>query len=385
MRILYFTRGYTPHDRRFLTALAGTEHQIFFLQLEKQAYTLEDRPVPPEVEIIPWAGGKEALRRVDYPRLEKDLKRVIRQYQPDLIHAGPIQTSALLAARTGFHPLVSMSWGSDLLKDAESSPWNLEATRYTLSRTDVLVGDCLPVHQKAIEFGMPDERIVIFPWGVDLKHFSPLPENYRPEDVLYPRSQQVFTLLSVRSWEPLYGVDVIARAFIQAAQELRARGGPELRLLLAGTGSQASLLRKIFMQGGVMEQVIFTGQVSYANLPRCYRSADLYLSASHSDGTSISLLEAMACGCPVLVSDIPGNRPWVEPGVQGWLFPDGDSTALAQAILRAIELRERLPEMGCAARRLAEERADWPRNFQKLLHAYELALRLGGHPAHAGI
>ena len=139
-------------------------------------------------------------------------------------------------------------------------------------------------------------------------------------------------------------MEIIARAFAQAAQQR-----PELRLVMLGNGSQAGLLRQIFSRNGLLAEpgpessprVFFPGQVGYADLPRYYRSADLYLAATHSDGTSISLLEAMACGCPVLVSDIPGNREWVTPGENGWLFPAGDAEALAQAILQAVEQRDR--------------------------------------------
>jgi glycosyltransferase involved in cell wall biosynthesis len=149
-----------------------------------------------------------------------------------------------------------------------------------------------------------------------------------------------------------------------------------LRLIMLGNGSQATLLRQVFLQAQVEDRVLFPGQVSQDDLPRYYRMADLYLSASHSDGTSISLLEAMACGRPALVSDIPGNREWVQPGVNGWLFPDGDEKALAQAIVRAVDQRQQLPEMGRAAREIAEQRADWERNFQELLKAYGLALEI---------
>jgi glycosyltransferase involved in cell wall biosynthesis len=87
----------------------------------------------------------------------------------------------------------------------------------------------------------------------------------------------------------------------------------------------------------------------------------------------------MACGKPVLVSDIPGNREWVLPhiGEVGWLFPDGDADALAQAILNAVEQRHRLLEMGHRARALAEERADWKKNFLCLFKAYDIALSKG--------
>jgi len=273
-----------------------------------------------------------------------------------------LQTVALLVALSGYRPLVSMSWGYDLLFDADRNALWRWATRFSLSHSAVMVGDCNTIRQRARNFGMADERIVTFPWGVDLDHY-----NVVTSERLNART---FTLLSTRNWEPIYGVDVIAEAFVQAAQQR-----PQLRLILLRDGSQAGLLRQVFTRGGVIDKVQFPGQVSQAELPDYYRAADLYISASHSDGSSISLLEAMACGRPALVSDIPGNLEWVEPGVQGWRFADGDPNALAQAILHAVDMREKLPEMGCAARLLAEQRADWKKNFQQLLRAYEIALQ----------
>ena len=376
MRILYFTRDYTTHDRRFLAALAHTGHQVYYLRLEQRGQQLEDRPLPPQVEIVHWAGGQRPARWQDGPRLLASLQRVIRKIKPDLVQAGPIQTCALLVALAGFRPLVSVSWGSDLLRDAGRNAWNRWATRYTLARSSVLVGDCNPVRQKAIAYGMRDQRIVTFPWGVDLQHFSPDGTSGAGRPPIFSTSpstpgSEPFTLLSTRGWEPVYGVDVIARGFVLAARE-----HPELQLLMLAGGSQAGLLRQIFQKGGVSGQVHFPGQVSQVELPHYYRNADLYLSASHSDGTSISLLEAMASGTPALVSDIPGNREWVQPGVQGWWFPDGDAEGLAAGVLQAIQQRANLAGMGRAARRLAQEKADWEKNFPQLLKAYEMAVRL---------
>jgi glycosyltransferase involved in cell wall biosynthesis len=177
-------------------------------------------------------------------------------------------------------------------------------------------------------------------------------------------------LLSTRGWEPIYGTDLIAQAFASAARQQ-----PELQLIMLGHGSLAADIRKIFSAAGVADRVSFPGQVKQADLPRFYRMADLYVSASHSDGTSISLLEAMACGCPVLVSDIPGNREWVSPGEIGWLFQTGRAGALEDAILHAYAGRNQLPEMGAAARELAERRADWRKNFPNLMKAYQMALQ----------
>ncbi len=107
-----------------------------------------------------------------------------------------------------------------------------------------------------------------------------------------------------------------------------------------------------------------------------YHMADLYISPSHVDGSSVSLMEALACGLPVLVSDIPANKEWVREGYNGWLFPDGDADALASKILATISDRGKRSKVRMAARKSAEERADWKKNFAVLLKAYEQAARL---------
>ena len=174
-------------------------------------------------------------------------------------------------------------------------------------------------------------------------------------------------LMHTRSWEPVYGVDVLAKAFVQASRQI-----PELRLFLLGNGSLAPEIRSLLMP--VNDRVQFSGQVPQEKLPEYYRAADLYISASHSDGSSVSLMEALATGLPALVSDIPGNREWIAGSGAGWLFPDGDADALAQGILDAHRQREQLAEMGKQARQLAESRADWDKNFEKLVLAYDVAI-----------
>jgi len=361
MRILYFSRDYTTHDYRFLTGLANTSHKVYFLRLEKGTHGFEDRPLPPEIIQVEWAGGKRPISLRDGLHLLSGLRRVIKQVKPDLIHAGPIQRSAFLVALTGFRPLVSMSWGYDLLHDADINPFWRWATRYTLRRSAAMVGDCDTIRHLAISYGMPDNRIVTFPWGVDIHYFN--------VDTFEHSEVSKFSLLSTRGFEPIYGIDVLARAFVIAA-----RKRPELHLTMLGNGSLASAIRQIFLIGAVYDRVHFPGQVTYTDLPSHYHEADVYICASHSDGTSISLLEAFACGTPAIVSDIPGNQEWVTPGENGWLFPDGNAEALASEILNALEQRQILSKMGRNARILAETRADWEKNFPELEKAYALAL-----------
>jgi L-malate glycosyltransferase len=362
MRILYFSKNYTPHDYRFLSSLSMTDHEVFYLKLEANKRQTEDRPVPENIQQVLWAGGRGEFRWRDIPRLTFDLRRLTRELKPDLIHAGPIQNCAFLAALSGFRPILAMSWGYDLVMDADKSPWMRWVTSYTLKRSAFFTSDAKVSHDKAIAFGVDPGRTVIFPWGVDIEKFA-TKKNERGKKKVNGNS---ITLFCNRTWESIYGVDVLAKAFVKvAAQE------PNINLILLGEGSQGTRIRQLLLNGRVLERVHFGGHVSQADLPRWYHMADLYISPSHVDGSSVSLMEALASGLPCLVSDIPGNQEWIQDGVNGWLFRDGDVNDLVAKILFAIKSRKLFKKIGESARKTAEEKADWKKNFGKLLEAYD--------------
>lgn len=367
MRVIYFSFDYSPHDHRFLASLAETEHEVFYVRLQRGPRQVEDRPVPAKIQQVLWAGGQSEFRWRDLPRLTFDFQRLTREIKPDLIHAGPIQTCAFIAVVSGFRPILTMSWGFDLMDDVHKSKWMERITRYTLKRSTFFTSDANVTRDQAVAYGMNPDRTVVFPWGVNLQDFAPSTTNRQPSTS--------FTIFCNRSWEPRYGVDVLAKAFVKVAQQ-----NPDVDLLLIGGGSQAQTLRGILQRGGVLDRVTMPGQVTQKDLPRWYHMADLYISPSHVDGSSVSLMEALACGLPCLVSDIPANKEWVEEGVNGWLFPDGNADVLAAKILDAIRQREKLPEIGAAARRSAEKRADWKKKFGQLLVAYEQAVQLKRKP-----
>ncbi len=163
-----------------------------------------------------------------------------------------------------------------------------------------------------------------------------------------------------------YGVDVVARAFVKASRE-----NPNLRLLLLGSGSQGEQIEAILDAGGVLDRVHMPGQIPFAKLPDYYRAADLYISASHTDGSSVSLMEAMGCGVPAAVSNIAGNLEWIAQGEQGWIFNDGDDTALAGIMQRASQSRVDLAVMSLKARHKAEKFANWKINQARMLDGYK--------------
>lgn len=368
MKVLYFTRSYTSHDFRFLEAILEAGHEALVLQLEARRAAPESRPWPPGVQRVAWRRPRERYRRWQIPGRVADLRRIFEETRADVVHAGPVQTCGLLAALGGARSLVIMSWGSDLLWDARRWLPRVEA-KIALRRADAFIGDCLAVRESARRLGVPESKMVIFPWGVDLSQFSPGDDGGVRTRLGW---EGHFVVLSARALEPLYGVDLLAQAFASAA-----KADPEMRLLLLGQGSLRPHLQAIFEHHGIGGQVHFAGQVDYANLPAFYRSCDVYVTTSHSDGSSVSLLEAMACGRPVVASDIPGNREWVEAGKNGWLFADGDALSLRKALLEARSARALLLQLGASSRQIAEAKADWINNRRGLSKAYDIAMARG--------
>lgn len=366
MRLLYFSRDYTTHDRRFLHKLTQTDHEVHYLRLEDDGVDYEKRPVPPGVHLVEWPGGRgRAEGPEDWLRLLAPLQEVLDRVKPDLVQAGPVQSCALMTAILGFHPLLVVSWGSDILVDADRDDFWRWMTKYTLDRSDMLLCDSMTVLEKVQQIDeYPSEDAVVFPWGVDLNAFVPGPDTRGIRERL--DWHDCFVLLSTRAWNPRYGLDVLIEAFRMA----HARS-PTLRLMLLGTGRLAADVRGWITRHALDEVVHCPGQIPHAQLPEYFRSADLYVSCVSNDGSSVSLLEAMASGLPVVVTDAPGNREWVAGGKNGWLAPAGDPEQFAEAFQEAVgSPPARLKRMRALNRQRAQKGADWNRNFPKLLRAY---------------
>ena len=173
-------------------------------------------------------------------------------------------------------------------------------------------------------------------------------------------------IIHTRSWEPRYGVDIALEGFWRAYQQ-----EPNLRMFMFGGGSQEAMVKSFIKEKGLDDRIHLMGFSQNESLAYYYQAADIFLSASHIDGSSVALMEAMACACPPLVSDIPANLEWVTNGKQGWVFRDGDAGDLAAHILYIARNRDKTIAMGKNARKKAEQKADWKKNTQILLKTYQ--------------
>ena len=142
-------------------------------------------------------------------------------------------------------------------------------------------------------------------------------------------------------------------------------------MILLGDGSQGSLIRKLISEMHLTDCIYAPGRIPYEWLPDYLGLADVYVSSARSDGTSISLLEAMAAGLPVVVTDNESNREWVKPSQNGWLVKPGNHAALAAALGEALSYLDRRVEMKEANIAIARAKADWKKNFPQLLQVLQ--------------
>ena len=366
VKLIYFTRDHSPHDDRFLKVLSKSGHQALLLRLQGGPLASRGIHLPEGISEIAWPGldGMEVDARIE--DLVCDLQKLIADIQPDLIHAGPLPDCAYLAALAGYKPLVGMSWGFDLLHDVDESNETRKKAVATLENSQALLVDCEASAGKAAQLGFAREKIVNFPWGVDLEHFSPGEGSTLRRQLGWEKN---FVILCNRSWEPKYGVDLLLKAFLDAFQQ-----NPNLRLLLVGDGSQAAEIEKMIRGSGAGTAIHHPGRIGLDDLPDSYRASDLFASASHVDGSSVSLLEAMACGRAVAVSSIPANLEWVKNGENGWVFTDGDGYGLTDVLLEAAADPYRCASYGGKNRLIAETRANWQKNSTMLFDAYQMAM-----------
>jgi glycosyltransferase involved in cell wall biosynthesis len=190
--------------------------------------------------------------------------------------------------------------------------------------------------------------------GVDLAEYSATPGE-----------AQSLSFVCTRGF-----VDVYDNATIVRALGLLGEIPPSLTMKFVSSGpllEETERLADRLIPPSWRDRVVFLGGASHEELNHIVKSASFYLSASLSDGTSSSLLEAMASGLIPIVSDIAANREWIVPETNGLLFSPGDHRELANQIRRAIKHEPWMANARIANRKLVEERADANVNMIKLL------------------
>lgn len=372
MKVLYLTNGGSVHDYRFLSKLSDAGIEVDYAHLSKAGTRLTIRGV--RSHYLGYEGmspGSRGFGLVVRWRVYRRFRRLLLECRPDILHAGWVQTAGMMAAVSGYHPFLLMPWGSDVLLYPNRGVFAKWLTRNVIRRADAVVCDCLAVRQRIIDLAAyPPERIGVFPWGVDLSLFASDSELGASTRRRLGWGDRMVVLMN-RSFKPVYAVDDFIRAVPQILRSV-----PHALVVLIGSGPMAAQLEALVQQLGLSAAVRFLGEVANDEMPAYLNAADIFVSSSVSDGASLSLLEAMACGLPVVVTDIPSNLEWVNDGVNGRVVPTRSPAELANSVVELLLDPDKRREMAGANIAVARARADWNDNFKILEQTYRELVRV---------
>ena len=219
------------------------------------------------------------------------------------------------------------------------------------------------------------EKIVIIPPGVDVSHFYPIPDDEAKEFIGIQPCENL--CLFVGRIEPLKGIDILIDALAILRQQ-----GMEMCLSIiggdpnggeGGTNVEMARLQAIREKAGMQDFVAFLGKRNQDTLPYYYSAAEAVVVPSHYESFGMVALEAMACGTPVVASQVGGLAFLVQDNITGFTVPVDEPAALAEKLeilMTDHDLRQR---MGAQAAEFAKEYA-WEKIATRILKEYKTVL-----------
>lgn len=267
------------------------------------------------------------------------VRRAVREFRPDVVHAHwliPQGLAAVVANRTV--PLVATAHGGDVY--ALRDPASTALLRAVVRRSAFVTTQNAEMRERLVHLGCPPDRAVVLPVGADTERFR---------SVAATRHRDPRRIVFVGRLVEKKGLAVLLDA-------LRSLDAESFHLVVIGDGPQRSELER--RAGGL--PVSFTGALSRAVVAEQYAEASIAVfpsvraSSGDQDGLPLALIEAMASGCAVVGSDLPGLAEAIEHGRSGLLAPAGEAPALAAVLATLLRDGDLRSKLGDAARERAE-------------------------------
>lgn len=353
MKICFLAHAASIHTRRWAEYFLNQGHQISVVSLTPS------EPIP-GVDLYLHTSSRPISHErsnwhymIQIPRLWQ----TIRKINPDLINAHFLSSYGFLGSLVKIpdRPFIITLQGSDILLISGRSPLHRRTAEFSISRADLLVSVARHMTEALTDYNKKETPIITLQYGVDTKMFR-LPAESDPREPI---------CLSIRRMVANSNLEVL----IHAARILKLLESP-VQLQLAGEGELRRPLEELVSRWNLGSRVSFIGKVDHTKMPDYLRRAAIYVSMARSDGASLSLMEAMACGAFPIASDIPANREWIEDGVNGFLVPLADANGLANAMQRAWKYTNLRRSAASYNWKLVQAKADYETNMQLIETAY---------------
>ncbi len=300
--------------------------------------------------------------------LQLKLSHLIEKIQPDVVHSHQVVPYGFYGALCGVHPHLMTAFGSDVLVEAQRSRIKRALAAYACRSSDAYTADSSELIRALSALGADGRRCHTIHRGVDLKLFTPS-VNRRAAKQALGLDPDVPAILSPRLLMPNYNVDVIIRSIPLVRKKI-----PRVMFLIKfWYGELYQGLKELASALGVGDAVRFDGYIPYQQMPLYYQAADVCVSIPSSDASGRANFEAMACGAPLLVSELPWLQDFKQEhfGVSFFRLPKISPDALAEALIDLLEndvLRLKLMEGNLAFVRKHMDQEIW---LEKMQAVYE--------------
>lgn len=222
---------------------------------------------------------------------------------------------------------------------------------------------------KSISDFVDNRNVFVIPNGINLEEFQSLPPREEIEK-LYPELNNKKVVLFLGRIHPIKGLDILARAFGKVLRERK-----DIQLVIAGPDNDRYKgdIEEIFRRENALNNTTFTGMLTGIGKLEALSRADVFVLPSYSEGFSMSILEAMACELPVIITR-QCNFPEVAKVGAGEVI-EPDAAQLVKVLIKLLSNPQVCKEMGKKGKRLIEEKFTWDKIASQMLEIYERILR----------
>ncbi|MEO6882913.1 MAG: glycosyltransferase [Bacteroidia bacterium] len=299
--------------------------------------------------------------KLSYLRAIPALKKTIRDFKPDIVHAHYATSYGLLGTLSGFHPFIISVWGSDVFDFPKKSFFHKVFLKNNFSKADILLSTSRIMAEEIKKY--TSKKITVTPFGVDLTIF-------KPDSTQNKINQNRIVIGTVKSLETKYGINFLISAFAILKERY---SNLALQLLIVGSGSREAELKEMVLNLKIEKVSQFTGFIDHSEIVvyQNMLSIAVFPSVLDSESFGVSVLEAAACGKPVVVSNVGGLPEVIENGITGIIVPPKDSIALANALEKLILDEDLRVNMGKQGRIRVQRLYDWNENVQQMTEIYQ--------------
>lgn len=297
------------------------------------------------------------------------LKRHLHNYMTsnsiDVIHAHYFHSGGFLAHASGFQPTIISSWGSDILVGPKKYPYYIPLIRKALNSATI-IQTASEMSAKIIcqKYLVDERKIFVTSWGADTDLFKPDLDSARlREELGIPEG---FIILSFRALDSFYRIDLIIQAFKTIYEKHK-----DVSLVIGNDGPQRMYLENLCRDLGISNRVFFTGKVFSTKMARLFALADIYIQCPKADGVSVSALQALASGLPIIANNVGETQAIVKHELTGLLLDDSPKPQPYAAALNFLLENENMRKnMAKESRRLSKSKHDRRKIFDKFENLY---------------